>query len=531
MKSNHKNQIKKLNNFKNKILVLISIFIFSFIIRYTYGNFELPLIGDSLNYFLYASEISIKNQIPNYTIGNNVWSIFLSGLFSILKFETVLEYMQAQKFLTVLISSLTVIPVYFITKKFFNTKLSFLGAIFFAVEPRLILNSSLGITEPLFIFLLALILSLFLTDNRKLIILSFCITAFLTMIRTEGIFLFFAISIIFLIKHRKDRLVIPRYLLILFLFIIILYPIMQYRNETLGHDGIFDKIRYGVEGHIIGSDNFSSKAIEKIGTNTQITFIKNGIINFSKFLGWDLIPLFILFLPIGIIFLLKNFNLNKATIVLSIISLSIPAFYAYSIPLEDTRYLFGLYPMLIIISLFGIEKIISKFKKENLVFNSIIVAIIFSSLLFLTFESTNYQYEKEIFQINQTLNNLKIIANDFTPESRYLKSSNVLIEYDLFYQHIVNNDKDNKSVNEIIPEKTILISTKDYSSLKEFILDNKNNNLTHIITDDSIKRQKFLREIFENESNYPFLEKEFDSSELGYNYHLKLFRINYDKYN
>jgi len=39
-----------------------------------------------------------------------------------------------------------------------------------------------------------------------------------------------------------------------------------------------------------------------------------------------------------------------------------------------------------------------------------------------------------------------------------------------------------------------------------------------------------LRDIFQNESKYPFLTKEYDSSEHGYDYQVKLFKIDFDMY-
>ena len=39
---------------------------------------------------------------------------------------------------------------------------------------------------------------------------------------------------------------------------------------------------------------------------------------------------------------------------------------------------------------------------------------------------------------------------------------------------------------------------------------------------------KFLQEIFQNEEEYSFLDKIYDSSESGYNTHIKIFEINYD---
>ena len=39
-----------------------------------------------------------------------------------------------------------------------------------------------------------------------------------------------------------------------------------------------------------------------------------------------------------------------------------------------------------------------------------------------------------------------------------------------------------------------------------------------------------LEKIFDNEKEFSYLIKEYDSKENGFNYHLKLFRINYDKF-
>ena len=112
-------QIKKILKKRNLNLGLI---LFSaLIIRIYFGNFELPVLSDSYGYFLFASDISINFQLPNnYSISNTGWPIFLGGLFSIFQFNTVLEYMQMQKIATVILSTLTIIPVYFLCQKFFK---------------------------------------------------------------------------------------------------------------------------------------------------------------------------------------------------------------------------------------------------------------------------------------------------------------------------------------------------------------------------------------------------------------------------
>lgn len=518
------------NFFKNSLIFpFISLIIVGFFIRIYFGNYEIPLVFDAFSYFSYASDISINAQLPsNYSVGNNGWPIFLSGIFSIFEFNSVLEYMQIQKITTVVLSTITIIPVYFLCKKFFDNKLSFIGATIFAFEPRIILNSSLGITEPLYILLGTTAIVFFLSNDKKFVYGSFVITAFVSMIRTEGIFLFLPLSIIFVVRFRNEKFRILKYFIILGIFILILLPMVQYRIETMGHDGLSQRIINGIYGHILGSTNFSEQYLDDIGENSQGTFFIRGGENFVKFLGWDLVPIFIFFVPIGIFLLFKNMNFKKGVIILNIIFLSIPVFYAYSIPLEDTRYFFFLYPMLCVISLFTIEKIRNQFNNKILIF--IVLGIVFSSLIFLNFKSIDYEHERDAFEISKILLKYEITINEYKPESQYLESANILNNYEKFEDYFFEEREKRISVRDQIPKKISLISLNGYSSVEEFIEKNRGIGLSHIIVDDQSNRPLFMKKIFENESNFPFLIKEFDSKEKGFSYHLKLFKIDFEKY-
>jgi hypothetical protein len=522
---------------KKQILTLGLIGISAFIIRIYFGNFELPVLSDSYGYFLFASDISINSQLPNnYSISNTGWPIFLGGLFSIFQFNTVLEYMQLQKITTVILSTLTIIPVYFLCQKFFNNKLSLVGAIIFAFEPRIILNSSLGITEPLYILLGTTGIVCFLSSNKKIIYSSFVIASFVSMIRSEGIFLFLAISIMFIIRFRKEKLVIPKYFLLLIIFILLLLPMATYRTETVGDNGFTDRILNGINGHILGNNEFLlvdknlEDHLEELKDNNQKSFFINGIKNFIKYVGWDLIPIFILFVPIGLLFLFKKMDSDKGIIISLIILMSIPAFYAYSIPLEDTRYLFFLYPIFCVISLFTIEKIKKIFQNENKILILIILGIIFSSIIFLYIESINYEHEKDVFYISKNLVASKMTINEWSPESQYIESINVIENLLLFESHFLKDREKGISIRETIPQNISIISSDDYNSLIEFIKENKKQGLSHIIIDNKDTRKMFLQDIFDNEIKYPYLIKKFDSNEKGFTYHVKVFEIDYKKF-
>ena len=66
--------------------------------------------------------------------------------------------------------------------------------------------------------------------------------------------------------------------------------------------------------------------------------------------------------------------------------------------------------------------------------------------------------------------------------------------------------------------------------MNEFIDYAKNEGLTHIVADENEKRPQFLKDVFKNEEKFPYLTKIYDSIEQGYDYHLKIFRINYEKF-
>ena len=75
-----------------------------------------------------------------------------------------------------------------------------------------------------------------------------------------------------------------------------------------------------------------------------------------------------------------------------------------------------------------------------------------------------------------------------------------------------------------------LIETYGLHSLNEFIVYGEREGLTHIVVDDNQNRSEFLKDVFGNEEKYVYLNKIYDSSEHGYDYHLKIFRIDYEKF-
>jgi len=68
------------------------------------------------------------------------------------------------------------------------------------------------------------------------------------------------------------------------------------------------------------------------------------------------------------------------------------------------------------------------------------------------------------------------------------------------------------------------------STIEEYIQVHKEDGLSHLILDGAENRKKFFNQVFNNESDYPYLEKVFDSDEKEFKYHVKIFKINYEKF-
>ena len=90
---------------------------------------------------------------------------------------------------------------------------------------------------------------------------------------------------------------------------------------AMGQDGLIS--------HISAGPAYYQTSIQE-DSSTLADFLYLGSINLIKYVGWSQIPYFIIFTPLGIIFIFKRLDYKKITIILSILIMLIPAFYGYS---------------------------------------------------------------------------------------------------------------------------------------------------------------------------------------------------------
>jgi len=488
---------------KIKISFLI-IFFTGLAFRFFYFPHELPLVADAMDNFRYATAINYYGHLPaEWAPANNGWPIFLSFWFSVINLENSLQYMELQRVISIILSSLIIVPVYFLCRKFFDDKISLVGAALFAFDPRIILNSLLGITEPLFILLGTSSLVIFLRYGRKGIILAFILASFSTIVRSEGVFLFFTLTILFFIKFRFSKEIIRTYLPSIVIFLIILIPIMSYKIEVSGNDGIFQRV-VGGSGEILSMTNHG-----------ETTRIFQGLELFVKYLGWIMIPNFLVFVPFGIIQFFRIRTKETNFIIIFLIVISLPVLYAGIAHAQDTRYFYVLYPIFCLISLFAVKSYLSKLPRKNIVLSLIIIGILISSVGFYEYKKVDYENERE-------LNKIAIIGSktasgfNFHPsETRYIQATEIPNKWPFVLPDEMNKIK--------------IVQTTNYENLESFI-SNSRRDLTHIIVDDSPILPKFLQDVYYHEEKYNYLNKVFDSKVNGFKHQVKIFEIDFQKF-
>jgi len=500
----------KNSRYSNKVtkytFYIIMIISAGLITRFYFFPYDVPLTADALYYFWYSSDIIQLGRLPdNWTPGNNGWPIVVGIVFSFFDSENIFSLMQIQRIFSVIVSISITIPVYYLCKKFVSRKFALIGASLIAFDPRLMINSFLGVTDPLFLLLSLCGLVVFLYSDKKTVYISFVLIAFATLVRTEGLAMFLVLSIMFFIKFRNEKYrTIPKFLLIVFIFGLILLPASLYRMDVTGSDYIFQR-------GLTHADKISSDLSD--GSKSKINFLE-GVELFGKYLVWVLIPNFIIFVPLGIFLIFKKLNTEKLTIILSLGILSLPALYGYSLSALDTRYLYVLFPMFAVLAALSIEKISLKIPSKKIFVILIISTILVSSIVMYQYLKIDYEHEKESFEIMKDVANFAQGINEFFIESRYIPAIHTINQWPTLYKNI--------------DFKTSVIKYEENDSLIEFIQNSKEDGITHIITDKNEKRPAFIQELFIEEEKYDFLEKIYDSKDKGFEYHVKVFKINFE---
>lgn len=198
----------------------------------------------------------------------------------------------------------------------------------------------------------------------------------------------------------------------------------------------------------------------------------------------------------------------------------LPVLYALSTA-SDTRYFLPLYPLFCVLSVFAIQRYNKKFKSKHIFLILVGGGILLSSSLFLDFKSIDIMHEKEAWSLAYQVANRTTVINQYYPESGYLVITSLarLPHFPILHSQFTGE-----------PVKQLNIHA---SSMDEYLTTGKSMGLTHLVldgTDNFQNRPVFFKDVFLHEDNYPYLIKTYDSWEHGYKYHLKIFKIDYTKF-
>jgi len=492
----------------NVYLFLLIIGAIALIVRLAFLHTEIPLNSDNFLYFRNAVDMTLGETEIFYRESNSGWPGFLSIIFSTFQSTNFMDYMALQRYVSIILSVITIIPVYLLGKQFFAKQYALLGAAIFVLEPRIIQNSLFGITESLYILTIVFALVFLLKNTDKFACLSFTLIGLATLIRFEGIILLPAFSIVFFLYQKNRKKKIPLYFCLILIFVIILLPTSVLRMQENYDDGFTGKIIQNIE----------HEAYSERGEYTGIiSLVVSGIENLFRFLALSMVSYLIFFVPLGIMLLIKNNQKQDKALLIIGFSLLIPAVYSYALA-SDSRFLFPLYPLFCIASIYTIKKIFERFHREKILSVIIISSFVVISVYYLGVKDIDVERELEAYNMAQLITDRVEGIYLFGEESAYLS----LVQLNQINEFPVNSDK-------YYPSGPIQIRAS-FNAMDEYIEHAKNNGVTHLILDGGDRTPKLFNDVFYETEKYPFLIKEFTSKDYDYDYLVKIYRIDFEEF-
>ena len=537
-------------NKKQIIILLLIISLISLGFKLYFIDFTIPVYSDNLAYTLDAIAHT-NGDFSQRTDRGIGWSLFVYPFFSLVDSNNFLDYSNTIRVLSISVSLITIIPVYFLGRKFFDEKYSLVVASLFAFEPHLNYNSGFGLSEPL--FHLAIILSFYfvLNKNSKFIIPALILAGCTWWIRFNGITVFIIISIIYFLTLRGSPKIWRNFAIGIVLFLVVIAPMLYERNEQFGDPLYFSYSETIFAGSWDKSISIESKNaeftaseyIEKYGIWSFIQiFILNGISNIASTLGTISLPYLFILIPFGILFSFRAFDQDKRFIQANwiFIILNLGTLILTFALIPDKRYMYFILPFLIIFAVIPIQRVVeyglstfsfTQNQKNIFLLIIILVVIILSSIFTLRYDLTDSELENEKIEFAKyAIENLNgSIQREYGYSLDYLHLQLINNPEGNFKNCSVEYNKELCGLSLKNIPKTITVSG---NSMEEVITNGEKYNLKFIISNEKSEGfQKFIDDAYSNEQKYPYLIKIFDSKEYGFQkLNFKVFKIDYKKF-
>ena len=554
---NNSSSLKK-SNITTIVICLIIISSISIGFKLSHVDFSNPVVGEDTYVYVLGAFSVINGDFSQPDRKALGWSIFISPFYLLTDSTDLLDYLNITRILSIAISTVTIIPMYILARRFFDEKYSLMASCLFAFEPHLNYNSVLGLSEPLFIFGIVLASIFILQKNHNwYFYLSFLLAGIVWWVRFNGLVMVMILSIVFFVVYKPSSKNFLKYLVCIGLFLIIVSPILIQRYDQFG-----DPLYFAVsDNHFIG-DAYSNYAIntKDIEYSASDYIQDNGVISFVERFGLTglhimaldmfkmLFPYLIFLLPFGVLFSIRSFAQDKDYIksiwILLLVNLGslIIVFSTWG----DMRLIYHVFPFIIIISTIVIQRVVkhglstfqfSEKQKNFFLVGIISIVIISASILTLRMDESDKLLDQERIEFSKLLTQkfngkisaggdvLRLLTYTQLQDSPYLFKEFKTSTYDFS----IGRDSDLFASGNML-ERTVLYA----KSLDELIEIGKEYDLKYIAINKEQSKNDwygYLTNLYDEGENYPFLTKVLDTKEIGFKkFKVKVFEINYDRF-
>ncbi len=459
-------------------------------------------------------------ELPRKSLG---WSLFVYPFLGIENSENFMNLLNSIRGISIIISLITIYPMYLLARRFFDEKYSLVATFLFAVEPHLNHNAGLGLSEPLFILVTILSVYFVLTKNPKLFYVAFLLVGVLWWIKFNGIVMLPIVSLLFFLNLKRTPNLIPKFLLGFSIFFVIVSPMLLERYEMYGDPLYFSQsstLYMGEQVTIVAENTkhvvySASDYINDFGISQFVNkFIIGGLSNLIEQILKLSFPYIIFLFPIGMFFSLRPFDQNSKYIRSNWIVLlgTIAVFVTYFAVVQERRLIFHILPFLIIFSIIPIQRLI-EYGLSTFSFTTkkktISLFIILGIILILAFSFTlRYEITDKIEEQEKIVLGNYLLDNF---EGKILDSGQALtgLPYAKFNEphgdFKIYTIKDDFAGN--YDSKIISISLYG-KSLNDFFTVAKEYDLKYIAINkksDVTGYYPFLIDVYDNEKDFPFL--------------------------
>lgn len=505
----------KLEKIQSKTIFSLSmVILLGLAIRLYFTPWDLPT-NSSDSFILMIEGIRLSEGDLTSLNHRSLWPLFLSGFFSIFRFEDYFGYMTLVRILSITVSLATIPIIYLVSKKFVDRKYAIIAAILFTIESNLVENSIFGQTEPLFILLGLTSFYFILQKNQKYQLLAFVFAGLAFDTRLSGIvlILLLIVAIILKIKDQENSRNIIIFGIILFLAIIapthIIFP------------DLHDKSIYSFLETITVTVSEKQQYYSTYQTSEDVSSVElifNAIKNEFSHIIRISIPYLLVFFPIGIVVSLKNINFRKkmlfSAVIISLI-IAIPQYMASN----EFRNLFFLTPFLCVFSVIGIQKLTEKIEIKNIFLILLVAGLILLSANFLR---ERYDIDEEYFLEKDDFG--KYIVDNF--KGNIAGNMRLEIQRNMPDINVGGSFHFNDKLAFFEPGVHI-------DSISQLMKYSKEKKINYLVMDDPFHQKHYpiFNKILIDKNQYEYLEEIIDSNDLEYKkINVKIFKINWDQY-